>query len=78
MLEMEGEKENVPGDSSSGCFTRALFFDNARRDFRPDVAFNLNVLSATPEQAGRETLRLMCDRSLSYMLNSARSAQHSS
>ena len=44
-------------------FTIALFFENGPRDFRSNVAFSLNVLSANAKEAGRET----CDRLLSYL-----------
>ena len=53
-------------------FTIALFFENGPRDFRSNVTFSLNVLSDNAEEAGRET----CDRSPSYFLSIARSAQY--
>ena len=53
------KKTGGPGDSTSGRVARALYLDDAPRDFGPEVAFSLSTLNfqipgLTDRQGGRE------------------------
>ena len=53
------KKNGGPGDGTSGRLARALYLDDAPRDFGPDVAFSLSKLSfqipgLSDRQEGRE------------------------
>ena len=52
-------KNGGPGDGTSGRLARALYLDDAPRDFGPEVAFSLSKLSfqipgLLDRQGGRE------------------------
>ena len=61
LLRMRRPQKKVgPGDGTSGRLARALYLDDAPRDFGPEVAFSLSTLNfQTPDlsdgQGGRET-----------------------
>ena len=53
------KKKSGPGDGTSGLAARALYLDDAPRDFGPEVAFSLSTLSfqipgLSDRQGGRE------------------------
>ena len=53
------EEKGGPGDGTSGRLARALYLDDAPRDFGPEVAFSLSKLSfqipgLSDRQGGRE------------------------